>query len=142
MKRWHYLLLAITVEVLAVIGIILALYGLCLTSAEAHTRRPLPRQVQVVRSYRPIVTMYNSTPQQTDGDPFTTASGTRVHFGTVAATCLEFGTKLRIPELYGTKVFTIEDTGAFGCDLIDVWIPLDGSVQWPGTARRTVQILK
>ncbi len=55
------------------------------------------------------ISAYSSTRDQTDGDPFTTASGTRVHDGTVASNFLPFGTRIRIPEYYGDKIFVVED---------------------------------
>lgn len=53
-----------------------------------------------------LVTGYSSTPDQTWGDPFTTASGTRVHLGTMAC-----------PPQYpfGTKI-SIEDRGTYVCE--------------------------
>lgn len=48
---------------------------------------------------------YSSTPEQTDGDPFTTASGTRVRPGVAAANFLPLGTVVII----GGKTYTIED---------------------------------
>ncbi len=71
------------------------------------------------------VTAYSSTPDQTKpDDPFTTASGTRVHDGTIAANFLDFGTKVKIPAVFGDKVFVVEDRMAkrFG-DRIDIWFP-------------------
>ncbi len=61
------------------------------------------------RIVRIEVSAYTSRPEETDSTPFITASGTHVHEGTVAANFLAFGTKVRIPELYGNKVFTVED---------------------------------
>lgn len=58
---------------------------------------------------RVVVTGYSSTPDQTDSTPFITASGKRVKDGIIAANFLKFGTKVQIPELYGDKVFTVED---------------------------------
>lgn len=55
------------------------------------------------------VTGYSSTPDQTDDTPFITASGTYVRDGIVAANFLPFGTAIKIPELYGNKVFIVED---------------------------------
>ena len=55
------------------------------------------------------VTAYSSTPDQTDSTPFITASGTYVHDGIVAANFLPFGTKIKLPELFGDKVFSVED---------------------------------
>jgi 3D (Asp-Asp-Asp) domain-containing protein len=43
------------------------------------------------------------------GNPMITASGTYVRDGIVAANFLSFGTEIKIPSLFGDKVFTVED---------------------------------
>jgi len=55
------------------------------------------------------ITAYSSTPDQTDSTPFTMASGKHVYRGAIAANFLPLGAKVRIPELYGDRVFTVED---------------------------------
>ncbi len=78
----------------------------------------LPKTMKVV------LTAYSSTPDQTDGTPFITASNTRVRDGIVAANFLDFGTKVKIPSLFGDKVFTVEDRMAKKHnDKIDIWFP-------------------
>lgn len=52
---------------------------------------------------------YTSTPGQTDDDPFTAATGKRVHDGMIAVNGLPFGTVIKIPELFGDKEFVVED---------------------------------
>lgn len=52
---------------------------------------------------------YNSVPWQTDSTPFTTASGTTVHFGTLAANFLPIGTMVKIPDYFGEQIFIVED---------------------------------
>lgn len=64
---------------------------------------------EVVKKVKMVLTAYTSTPEQTDDTPFITASGKHVSDGIIANNLLPFGTKIRIPELYGDKVFTIED---------------------------------
>lgn len=78
---------------------------------------------RVARTYHARMTYYASEVGQTDGNPFVTASGSHVHWGTVAANCLPFGTKIRIPDAYGSQIFTVEDRHStrFGCGLVDVW---------------------
>ncbi len=77
-----------------------------------------PRMITV------ILTAYSSTPDQTDDTPFITASNTCVHDGIVAANFLAFGTKVKIPSLFGDKVFTVEDRMAKKHnDKIDIWFP-------------------
>lgn len=86
---------------------------------------------------------YSSTRDQTDNDPFTTASGVKVHDGTVATNCLPFGTKIRIPAKFGTKVFTVEDRmhARWGCKKIDLWMPSRNlAMQW-GVRTVTIEIL-
>ncbi len=78
---------------------------------------PLPPKTMKV-----VLTAYSSTPDQTDDTPFITASNTRVRDGIVAANFLAFGTKVKIPSLFGDKVFTVEDRMAkkHG-DKMDIW---------------------
>lgn len=71
-----------------------------------------------------VVTAYTSTPGQTDDDPFTAATGKRVHDGMIAANKLPFGTKVILPELYGNKVFVVEDrmNKRYGLGRMDIWL--------------------
>ncbi|MFH1841295.1 MAG: 3D domain-containing protein [Candidatus Nealsonbacteria bacterium] len=69
---------------------------------------PLPEPV-VVKQMNVIITAYSSTLEETDNNPYITAAGTWVRDGIVANNYLPFGTKIRIPELYGDKIFVVED---------------------------------
>ena len=64
---------------------------------------------EVVKTVRMVVTAYSSTVDQTDDTPLITASGKYVDDGIIANNMLPFGTKIRIPELYGDKIFTVQD---------------------------------
>lgn len=69
---------------------------------------------------RVLATAYSSTVDQTDGNPFGTASGTHVHPGTLAANFLPFGTQVRI----GNRTYTVEDrmnARYNGKYIIDIW---------------------
>jgi 3D (Asp-Asp-Asp) domain-containing protein len=70
-----------------------------------------------------IVTAYSSTPWETDEDPHITASGKIVKDGIVANNLLPFGTKIKIPEIFGDKIFVVEDRMSFekGNYQFDVW---------------------
>jgi len=69
-----------------------------------------------------ILTAYSSTVDQTDDTPFITASNTRTRDGVIAANFLAFGTKVKIPSVFGDKVFTVEDRMAKKHnDKIDIW---------------------
>lgn len=73
------------------------------------------------------LTAYNSEVEQCDGDPCTTASGFNVcKHGiedTVAANFLPLGTKIKIPELFGDRIFTVRDrTARRFSNRVDVWM--------------------
>ena len=70
---------------------------------------PSAPEPKVVRKFSVIVTAYSSTADQTDDDPYITAAGTWVRDGVIANNLLPFGTKVRLPEIYGNKVFVVED---------------------------------
>lgn len=84
---------------------------------------------EFVPDYKPavrkvVMTGYSSTPDQTDDTPFTTASGKQVRDGIVAANFLKFGTRIKIPELFGDKIFVVEDRmhSRFS-NRVDIWFP-------------------
>lgn len=72
-----------------------------------------------------LVTGYSSTVDQCDGDPFTTASGTRVHKGTIACPPqYPFGTKIKID---GMGTYVCEDRGgAIKGNHFDMWFTSRG----------------
>ncbi len=76
------------------------------------------------REVKTVLTAYSSTPDQTDDDPFIAASGKRVYDGMVAANWLPMGTKIKIPSLYGGKVFTVDDrmNSRYGYGRMDIWM--------------------
>jgi 3D (Asp-Asp-Asp) domain-containing protein len=82
-------------------------------------------EVIVLETIPVIVTAYSSTPEETDDTPFITASGTQTRDGVIASNLLPFGTKIRIPEYFGSKIFIVEDRmNARVSDFtIDVWFP-------------------
>ncbi len=88
------------------------------------------------------VTAYSSTPDQTSGDPFTTASGTRVHDGTIAANFLPIGTRVRFPEYFGDKIFVVEDRmSARYWHKADIWMTSRAeAIEW-GVRYTTIEIL-
>lgn len=74
-----------------------------------------------------VITAYNSEVSQCDGDPCTTANGFNVcKHGvedTVAANHLAFGTKIKIPALFGDRIFVVRDRmNSRFTGYIDVWM--------------------
>ena len=71
-----------------------------------------------------VITAYTSTPDQTDDSPFIAATGKRVYDGMIAANWLPFGTQIKIPSVYGDKIFTVDDrmNRRYGYGRLDVWL--------------------
>lgn len=67
-----------------------------------------------------LATAYTSSPEETDGNPWITASGTTVHQGTLAANFLPFGAQVQI----NGQTYTVEDrlSPRFnGKHVVDMW---------------------
>lgn len=76
-----------------------------------------------LRTQKVAMTAYTSAVEECDADPFTAADGTTTYDGMVAANFLPFGTKVRIPELFGDKVFVVHDRmNARYTYRVDVWM--------------------
>jgi len=68
-------------------------------------------------------TAYNSTPEQCDDTPFTTASGTPTRHGVVASNYFPIGTRIKIPDMYGDQIFIVEDRmNARYNKRMDIWM--------------------
>lgn len=67
----------------------------------------------VVKTYTIPITSYSSTVDQTDASPCITANGFNLcengEENVIAANFLPFGTKVRIPEYFGDRIFTVQD---------------------------------
>jgi 3D (Asp-Asp-Asp) domain-containing protein len=94
-----------------------------------------------------LMTAYSSSIWETDNevenDPFITANGSWVHWGTVAANFLPFGTKIRIPAVFGDEVFEVEDRmNARKKIQIDIWQPSREEALDFGVKTGYIQILE
>lgn len=110
-----------------------------LSAAASTPKKDLPKQkpkYTVVRDLGYVVaTAFTSRVQETDGNPFVTASGSRVKWGTLACSYqLPFGTKIKI-EGFGDKIFVCEDRGS-AAFYFDIWYAdLQAAYNW---GRRSV----
>jgi 3D (Asp-Asp-Asp) domain-containing protein len=88
----------------------------------------LPQSDDVIKwSEHFVITAYNSEVGQTDGSPCTTANNFNVCENgiedTIAANSLRFGTKVKIPELFGDKIFVVRDRmNKRFSNRVDVWM--------------------
>lgn len=89
-----------------------------------------------------MITAYSSTPEETDDTPFITASNTTVRDGIIAANFLPFGTKVKIPSLFGDKIFVVEDRmHPKKKNFIDIWMPSKYDALQFGAHRAEIAVL-
>jgi len=94
------------------------------------------------KTYHVSITAYSSEPEQTDSTPFITASGAHVRPGVAAANFLPLGTAIRIPELFGDRVFIIEDRmNKRFSNKVDIWFPEKSQAKIFGLQRATIEVL-
>lgn len=89
------------------------------------------------------VTAYSSTPEETDSTPFETAMMTNVRDGIVAVNFLPFGTKIKIPKLFGDKIFIVEDRmHERKKNFVDVWMPSKEAAKEFGIVKTNIVIVE
>lgn len=95
------------------------------TTNASYVAKATNESKKAVKTIQVVVTAYSSVPNQTDDTPFITASNKYVRDGIIANNLLPFGTKVRIPKLYGDKIFVVEDrmNKKKGNYHIDIWMP-------------------
>jgi 3D (Asp-Asp-Asp) domain-containing protein len=103
-------------------------------------------QYEVISVSTHQVTAYTSEVAQCDASPCITANGFNLcannQEDVIAANFLKFGTKVRIPELFGDRVFTVQDrmNRRFPSH-VDVWMKdYDQAIEF-GTQAAKIEIL-
>jgi 3D (Asp-Asp-Asp) domain-containing protein len=101
-------------------------------------------KAKIVRTIRVITTAYSSDVWQTDSTPFITANGTYVRDGIVANNLLPFGTRIRLPEIYGDKIFVVEDRmhSRKGYYHVDIWQSTYTEAKDYGAKRTYIEVLE
>jgi 3D (Asp-Asp-Asp) domain-containing protein len=109
-----------------------------------NTLDPSAPEPEVVRRINMIVTAYSSTPLETDDDPYTTAAGTTVRDGIVANNLLPMGTKIKMPDIYGDRVFVVEDRMHWkkGYYHVDIWFPSYWEAKNFGAITTQIEVLE
>ncbi|MBM3204566.1 hypothetical protein FJZ48_01120 [Candidatus Uhrbacteria bacterium] len=154
---------SVTVNVLAIFALIFGSFSLSTNVAEAAqspTWIPLnfrlasaetrgvpifviPEPV-VLKTIKMDVTAYTSSVEECDSDPFITADGSTTRDGIVATNVLPFGTKIRIPDYFGDKVFEVHDRMNKRYSYrVDVWMQEKGEMRRFGIKRNaSIEILE
>jgi 3D (Asp-Asp-Asp) domain-containing protein len=114
---------------MAITGLLVATFGvssLIVPVARAYTALPNPGfgtflavssdSISAIEN-RPVTlktiimdsTAYTSRVAECDADPFVTADGSDVRDGILATNMLPFGTKVRLPTVFGDRIFEVHD---------------------------------
>lgn len=97
---------------------------------------------KAMKTYVVSASAYSSSVDETDDTPFITAKGTYVRDGIVAANFLPFGTAIKIPSLYGNKIFVVEDRMNSRYNLnVDVWFPSKELAKQFGRKTITIEVV-
>ncbi|MEI7498471.1 MAG: hypothetical protein WCK11_04265 [Candidatus Falkowbacteria bacterium] len=122
--------------------------------AKAKVSANTPKLIPVVEKASTIInhgyhslTAYNSEAAQTDDDPCTTANGFNLckhnQEDSIAANFLKFGTKVRIPELFGDREFVVRDRmNSRYPDRLDVWFKNRGDALKFGVRYAKIEVVK
>lgn len=102
---------------------------------------------RLIRSSQHVITAYNSDVAQCDDTPCITANGFNVcEHGiedTVAANFLPMGTKIRIPDLFGDRIFIVRDRmNRRHQSRVDVWMKEYKDAKQFGIKVATIEVLK
>lgn len=94
-----------------------------------------------------VMTAYNSEVGQTDNSPCITANGFDVckhgQEDTIAANFLKFGTKVKIPDLYGDRIFVVRDRmNVKHPNRVDIWMKDRPSAIKFGIKTAKIQVLE
>ena len=82
-------------------------------------------------------------PEQTDDTPFITASGNWVRDGIVATNILPMGTKIKIPDVYGDRIFVVDDRmHPRKKYVVDVWFSSYVEAKNFGVKRTYIEVLE
>jgi len=104
-------------------------------------------EIRVISSGVHTMTAYNSEVGQTDNSPCITANGFNVCThgieDTVAANFLPFGTKVRIPDLFGDRIFVVRDRmNKRYSDRVDIWmLERSDAIQF-GVRRTRIEVVE
>lgn len=111
------------------------------------TTTPTSTPDKVIRESVHTITAYNSEVGQTDDSPCITANGFNVckhgKEDTIAANFLKFGTKVKIPELYGDRVFVVRDRmNKKHPNRVDIWMKERSSAVKFGVKTAKIQVIE
>lgn len=87
----------------------------------------IQKQNQYIINGQSVITAYSSDVYQCDSTPCVTANGFNVcqhgEMDTIATNHLKFGTKVKIPEIFGDRIFIVRDRmNRRYKDRVDVWM--------------------
>jgi 3D (Asp-Asp-Asp) domain-containing protein len=124
-----------------IVALVILLSFIGATSLHASHRKRDTRTKYVV-----TITAYSSTHKKGKGPSFKTANGFDLSRcrarDTIAANFLPFGTKIKIPEIFGDKVFVVRDRMHRRYRYrVDVWLPTFAAAKKFGKKKTNIIVL-
>ena len=104
-----------------------------------HEIEVLIQEIEEYNEVTATIYAYNSEVSQTDSDPLIMASGNMVYDGAIANNCLEFGTMVKIDNIW----YTVEDrmNSRYGCNVYDIWMSSKKDAVMFGEQTKKVYVL-
>ena len=117
--------------------------GVIIVNSNSILQAKSPAKREWAPKFLMYITAYSSSEDETDSTPHLTASGTKTRDGVVASNLFPIGTRVKVPELFGDKVLTVEDRmhNRF-TDRIDVWMPSKWSALLFGKKKAAVEVVE
>jgi len=117
------------------------------TTPAITVKKPEVKVEKVISTSVRTLTAYNSEVDQTDDSPCTTATGFNVcdhgQEDTIAANFLKFGTRIRIPELFGDRIFVVRDRmHPKNNQKVDVWMKSHADAMKFGVKVAKIEVLE
>lgn len=121
-----------------------------LPKIEQNSIFPVAESRQPLKKIWVVATAYSSDVGQTDDTPCIPADGYDLcehyeKFGegnTIAANFLPLGAQVKIPELYGDKIFVVHDrmNSRYGYGRVDIWMPSTDEAKNFGVKRLEMEL--
>jgi 3D (Asp-Asp-Asp) domain-containing protein len=114
---------------------------------EFNGKLPVSQGADIDFSKHVVMTAYNSEVGQTDDSPCITANGFNVcDYGiedTIAANFLPFGSKVKIPDLFGDRIFVVRDRmNKRFSNRVDIWMIEKPDALKFGVKSARIEVLK
>ena len=98
------------------------------------------KELEQVEELKGVFSAYTASPEETDADPFTMASGKKVYEGAIANNCLPFGTKIEVNGV--VKIVEDRMNKRYDCSHFDIFVASKDEAYEIGRKALTYKVVK